>query len=403
MNRTFGRILLTVLMLAFLVMGVNTARVMAYSPCDLYDMVWKLVNNKFVDQTNNNQDWTRWRHKYDSKIQTNEDAYMAINTMLASLNDPYTRFLDPKEFAEEQNSMKGSLKGIGTQISVKDGQLYVVEPIENSPAQRAGIQAGDEIMEINGESTKGITVDKAADKIRGEKGTTVTLLIKRKNVEKPITFNIVRDEVEVKVVTTKPPIETKIPNNIQYIRLNSFLSKNAGSEIGEIILKTRDKDGYILDLRSNPGGLLSNAVLIADMLMRDSVIVSTVDREGYKETARAGRELLTQKPVVVLVNKGSASASEILSGALKENERATIIGTQTFGKGIVQEINKLPEVSSVHNTIQHYFTQKVNDIHKKGITPDVVVEIKDEDVTNKNDVQLKKGIEVLEQKISKSK
>ena len=139
MNRTFGSILLTVLMLAFLVMGVNTARVMAYSPCDLYDMVWKLVNNKFVDQTNNNQDWTRWRHKYDSKIQTNEDAYMAINTMLASLNDPYTRFLDPKEFAEEQNSMKGSLKGIGTQISVKDGQLYVVEPIENSPAQRSGI------------------------------------------------------------------------------------------------------------------------------------------------------------------------------------------------------------------------------------------------------------------------
>ena len=403
MNRTFGRILLTVLMLAFLVMGVNTARVMAYSPCDLYDMVWKLVNNKFVDQTNNNQDWTRWRHKYDSKIQTNEDAYMAINTMLASLNDPYTRFLDPKEFAEEQNSMKGSLKGIGTQISVKDGQLYVVEPIENSPAQRAGIQAGDEIMEINGESTKGITVDKAADKIRGEKGTTVTLLIKRKNVEKPITFNIVRDEVEVKVVTTKPPIETKIPNNVQYIRLSSFLSKNAGSEIGEIILKTRDKDGYILDLRSNPGGLLSNAVLIADMLMRDSVIVSTVDREGYKETARAGRELLTQKPVVVLVNKGSASASEILSGALKENERATIIGTQTFGKGIVQEINKLPEGSAVHITIQHYLTPNGNDIHKKGITPDVVVEIKDEDVTNKNDVQLKKGIEVLEQKISKSK
>ena len=151
--------------------------------------------------------------------------------MLASLNDPYTRFLDPKEFAEEQNSMKGSLKGIGTQISVKDGQLYVVEPIENSPAQRAGIQAGDEIMEINGESTKGITVDKAADKIRGEKGTTVTLLIKRKNVEKPITFNIVRDEVEVKVVTTKPPIETKIPNNIQYIRLNSFLISTTTSGV----------------------------------------------------------------------------------------------------------------------------------------------------------------------------
>ena len=212
-----------------------------------------------------------------------------------------------------------------------------------------------------------------------------------------------RDEVEVKVVSTKPPMETKIPENIQYIRLTSFISKNAGSEIGEIFLKNRNKDGYILDLRSNPGGLLSNAILIADMLMRDNVIVSTVDREGYKETARAGREYLTQKPVVVLVNKGSASASEILSGALKENDRATIVGTQTFGKGIVQEINKLPEGSAVHITIQHYLTPKGNDIHKKGISPDVVIDFKDEDITNRNDVQLKKSIEVLEQKISQSK
>ncbi len=403
MNKTFAKLLVTVFVTALFITGFNAATVMAYTPCDLYDKVWVLINNKFVDQTNNNQDWQRWRHKYDDKIKTNEDAYVAIDTMLASLNDPYTRFLDPKEFAEETNSIKGSLKGIGTQIAIKDGKLVVVAPIENSPAEKAGIKSDDEILEINGESTKGISVDKAADKIRGEKGTTVNLLIKRKGEEKPLTFAIVRDEIEIKAVSTKPPMDTPIPNNIQYIRLSSFISQNAGKEIGEILVKNRNKDGFILDLRSNPGGLLTNAVVISDMLLKGGVIVSTVDRDGYKETARAANEFLTKKPFVVLVNKGSASASEILSGALKDNCRATLVGTQTFGKGIVQEINKLPEGSGVNITIQRYLTPNGNDIHKKGITPDIEIELSDEDIKNKNDAQLKKGIEVLNEKINGAK
>ncbi|MBR1942854.1 S41 family peptidase [bacterium] len=403
MNKTFTKLLVTVFLLALFITGANSARVMAYTPCDLYDKVWVLINNKFVDQSNNSQDWARWRHKYDDKIKTNEDAYVAIDTMLASLNDPYTRFLDPKEFAEETNSIKGSLKGIGTQIAIKDGKLVVVAPIENSPAEKAGIKSDDEILEINGESTKGISIDKAADKIRGEKGTTVNLLIKRKGEEKPLTFIIVRDEIEVKAVSTKPPMDTVIPDNIQYIRLSSFISQNAGKEIGEILIKNKNKDGYILDLRSNPGGLLTNAIVISDMLLRGGVIVSTVDRDGYKETARASNEFVTSKPFVVLVNKGSASASEILSGALKDNCRATLVGTQTFGKGIVQEINKLPEGSGVNITIQRYLTPNGNDIHKKGITPDVIVELSDDDIKNKNDAQLKKGIEILNQKITNCK
>ena len=402
MNKSFARILISVFTLALLVIGINATQVMAYSPCELYDTVWKLINNKFVDQSNNSQDWQRWRHKYDDQIKTNEDAYVAIDTMLASLNDPYTRFLDPKAFAEETNSIKGSLKGIGTQIAIKDGKLVVISPIENSPAEKAGIKADDEILEINGESTKGISIDKAADKIRGEKGTTVTLLIKRKSEEKPLTFTIVRDEIEVKAVSVNPPMETKIPENIQYIRLSSFISKNAGTELGEIIAKNRNKSGFIIDLRSNPGGLLTNAILISDMLLKGGVIVSTVDRDGYKETATASSQYLTQKPVVVLVNKGSASASEILSGALKDNRRATLVGTQTFGKGIVQEINKLPEGSGVNITIQRYLTPSGNDIHKKGITPDVIIDLTDENIKNKDDVQLKKGIEVLSQKIKES-
>lgn len=373
--------------------------VFAYSPTDLYDNVWRLINTKFVDQTNNSQDWSKWRHKYDKRIQTNEDAYVAINTMIASLNDPYTKFLDPKEFADETNSIKGSLKGIGIQIGVKDGKLMVIAPIEDTPAEKAGLIADDEILEIDSESTKGITVDKAADKIRGKEGTQVTLLIKRKDTE-PKYYTITRAEIEIKSISQKMPIEVSLPDGIAYIRLSSFISRNAAKEFSDILNRTKDKKGYIIDLRSNPGGLLTNAIYISDMFLDGGTIVSTVDREGYKETQRATRGALTKKPVVVLINKGSASASEIFSGAMKDNNRAVIVGEQSFGKGLVQEINRLPYEAGINITIQKYLTPNGTDINKKGITPNIVVELTEENVKNKDDVQMKKAIEILQKTIN---
>ena len=376
----------------------------AYAPVELYDQVWRLINTKFVDQTNNDQDWSKWRHKYDDKIRTNEDAYVAINTMISSLNDPYTKFLDPKEFAEETSSIKGSLKGIGIQIGVKDGKLMVIAPIEDTPAERAGLLADDEILEIDGRSTKGITVDKAADQIRGKEGTQVTLLIKRKDTE-PKSYTITRAEIELKSVSQKLPENIKLPEEVGYIRLSSFISRNAAKEFSDILFASKDKKGFIIDLRSNPGGLLSNALVISDMFLDSNkqVIVSTVDRDGYKETQRAEffvKGAITDKPIVVLINKGSASASEIFSGAIKDNHRGVIIGEQSFGKGLVQEINKLPNGAGINITIQKYLTPSGTDINKKGITPDLVVEIKEEHIKNKDDVQLKKGIEVLQNMIS---
>lgn len=381
--------------IAAIYLSFNT--VYAATPAELYDDVWKIVNKKYYDPSNNQQDWSKWRNKYDHKLKTKEDAYVAIDTMLASLNDPYTRFLPPKEFSEETQSIKGSLKGIGTQIGLRDGNLVIIAPLEDSPAERAGLLADDQILEINGESTKGINIDAAADKIRGEKGTTVTLLIQRKGVPNKL-YSIVRDEIEIKSVSTKPPFTTSvIPDDIQYIRLSSFISKNAASEIETILNSASDKKGFIIDLRSNPGGLLTNAIYISDMLLRGGVIVSTVDRDRYKSTTRARTTQTTQKPIVVLINKGSASASEILSGALKDNHRATIVGEQSFGKGLVQEINKLPDESGMNITIQRYLTPSGTDIHKKGITPDIVVELTKENVEAKDDVQLKKAIEVLKE------
>ena len=375
--------------------GVAFANVVfAFTPQQLYDNAWKIVNTKYVDQTNNKQNWTRWRHKYDAVIETDEDAYVAIDTMLASLNDPYTRFLNPKEFAEETTSIKGSLKGIGIQIAVRDGKLLVIAPMEDTPAEKAGLIAEDEIVEINGESTKGITVDKAADKIRGEEGTTVVLTIKR-GTQPLKKYTIKRAEIVIKAVSTKIPNDVKLAPEVGYIRLSSFISKNAKDEFIKAINDLSNKKGYIVDLRSNPGGLLSNAITLSDIFINGGVIVSTVDRDGYKDTARATKNYITNKPLVVLINKGSASASEIFSGAMKDNQRALIVGETSFGKGLVQEVNKLPNGSGMNVTIQKYLTPNGTDINKKGITPDVEIKLTEEDIKNKNDVQLKKANELL--------
>ena len=375
---------------------VIRSNVHASTPIELYDNVWRLINSKYVDQTNNEQDWRKWRHKYDNVIKTDEDAYVAIETMVASLNDPYTKFLDPKEFNEETTSIKGSLKGIGIQIGVQDGKLTVIAPIEDTPAEKAGLMAGDEILSIDGKSTKGITVDKAAEQIRGEEGTSVTLVVKRKDQE-PKSYTITRAEIEIKSISQKVPESVKMPKDIVYIRLSSYISRNASKEFSDILAKNPDTKAVIVDLRSNPGGLLSNAIYISDMFLNGGAIVSTVDRDGYKETQKASRGVLTTKPLVVLIDKGSASASEIFSGAIKDNKRGVIVGTQSFGKGLVQEINKLPNSSGINITIQKYLTPNGTDIHKKGITPDIVVELSEDDVKTKNDVQLKKAIEVAQQ------
>lgn len=398
--KKYGLILLTLAVVFVTGALTNSSGVFASSPQQLYDQVWKLINSKYVDHTNNQQDWKRWRSKYDKVIKTDEDAYVAIQTMLVSLNDPYTKFLDPKEFEDETSSIKGSLKGIGVQIGLREGKLLIIAPIEDTPGEKAGLLAEDEILEIDGKSTKGITIDKAADQIRGEEGTFVTLLIKRKNQENKL-YKIQRAEIEIKSVSTKIPEKAKVDDCIGYIRLSSFISKNATGEFEAALNQYKSKRGYIIDLRSNPGGLLSNAILISDMFLNGGIIVSTVDRDGYKETTRATKRYVTDKPIVILINKGSASASEIFSGAMKDNKRALLVGENTFGKGLVQEVNKLMGGSGANITIQKYLTPNGTDINKKGIEPDVTVELTEEDIKTKNDVQLQKANELLVQMIRK--
>ncbi len=387
------------IMLLFCVTNISNPA-LALTPQNLYDRAWKLINSKYVDETQNNQNWNRWRHKYDNVIQDEEDAYVAIGTMVDSLGDVYTKFLTPKEYKEESESIQGSLKGIGVQIGVRDGKLLIIAPLEDTPGECAGLKSEDEILEIDGKSTKGITVEAAADKIRGPEGTYVKLLVKRKGVE-PKLYNIERANIELKSVSIKAPKIGKVDDNLGYIRLSSFISRNASTEFQNALNQLKDKDGIIIDLRSNPGGLLTNAIYIADMLLSSKTIVSTVDRDGYKETQNSLSQTTTNQPVVVLINGGSASASEILAGALKDNKRAVIVGKKSFGKGLVQEINKLPDGSALHITIQKYLTPSGVDIHKKGITPDYDVEITEADIKANKDPQLAKACEILQQKAGK--
>ncbi|MDB9535046.1 S41 family peptidase [Dolichospermum planctonicum CS-1226] len=344
---------------------------------DLVDEVWQIINYRYVDGTFNQVDWPAVRKEYLNKSYTDEkEAYKSIREMLKKLEDPYTRFMNPEEFKSLQVDTSGELTGIGITISQdeKTKQLLVIAPIEDTPAFRAGILAKDIILEIDGKNTKGMDTNDAVSLIRGKAGTRVKLTILRNGRKKQ--FNIQRARIEIHPVRYS---EKKTPSgNIGYIRLNQF-SANASKEMKDAIknLESKKVSGYILDLRGNPGGLLYASIEIAQMWMNKGTIVFTIDRQGTQDKQVANGSALTNKPLVILVDKGSASASEILSGALQDNKRAILVGNKTFGKGLVQSVQPLKSGSGLAVTIAKYHTPSGKDINKHGIDPDVKVELTD--------------------------
>lgn len=345
------------------------------SPKELVDEVWQIIQRQYVDGTFNQVDWQAVRKEYLNKSYSNKkEAYKSIREMLKKLDDPYTRFMDPEEFKNLQVDTSGELKGIGIQIGLdeKTKKLTVIAPIEDTPAFKAGVLAKDIIIKINGKSTQGMDTNQAVSLIRGEEGTKVNLTILRSGQQKDFSIRRAKIEIHpVKYSQQKTPI-----GNIGYIRLNQF-SANAGKEMQFAIkdLEKKQVTGYILDLRGNPGGLLFSSVEIARMWLNKGTIVSTKDRQGEQEREVAAGKALTNKPLVILVNKGSASASEILSGAMQDNKRAILVGSQTFGKGLVQSVRPLDDGSGVAVTIAKYFTPNGRDINKHGIDPDVKAEL----------------------------
>jgi carboxyl-terminal processing protease len=383
------------------------------SPKELIDEVWQVVDKQYVDGTFNQKDWRAIRKQYLNKnYKSKEEVYKSVRVMLKNLNDPYTRFMDPKEFRDLQVETSGQLIGVGIQLSQneKTKKLEVIAPIEDTSASKAGILSKDIITKIDGKSTAGMDVNQAVQLIRGKEGTTVKLTIQRDN-RQVLEFNLLRKQIEIH------PVEAKYrPNElggIGYIRLKQF-SANAATEMGTAIqkLESQGATGYVLDLRSNPGGLLYGAIDIARMWLDEGKIVSTVNRQGSGDVSVANRTAISKKPLVILVDGGSASASEILAGALQDNKRAQLVGVKTFGKGLVQSVRPLSEGAGMAVTIAKYFTPSGKDINHAGIKPDVEVKlsktqiqalVKDRTkVATSADPQYAKAIQTLQVAIARS-
>ena len=353
------------------------------SPKEVIDQVWQIVHRDYLDSTGkyDPKQWRTLRRNLLTKAYAgSEESYEAIRGMLASLDDPYTRFLDPKEFKDMQIETSGELMGVGIQISVDktSKEIVVISPIEGTPASRAGVQSKDVIVSIDGKSTNGMNTEDAVKLIRGKEGTEVVLGLRRKG--KVVSVPLVRARIEIHTVDSQLNTASG-GEKIAYMRLKQF-NANAAKDMRDAILKFEDEgvNGYVLDLRSNPGGLLDASIDIARQWLDEGTIVSTKTRTGIQDVRRATGSALTQRPVVVLVNEGSASASEILSGALQDNNRAKLVGQKTYGKGLVQSVRGLTDGSAITVTVAKYLTPSGTDIHKNGIKPDVAVAMSEKEI-----------------------
>ena len=340
---------------------------------------------------------------YVKEVKEKDLIYGALKGMLMSL-DPYSAFLEPEIKKELQIETKGEFEGVGMEITLKDGIITVVSPIEDTPAWKAGVKAGDRIIKINGESTKGMTTLEAAKKLRGKRGTKVKISIMRKNVPKLIEIEIIRDVIKVKSVKSKEF------GNIGYTRITEFQERTP-VDLEKVLKKfnKENKKGLIIDLRNNPGGLLTSAIEVSELFLpKGKLIVYTEGRRKEdKSIFRSRKNPVWKKPVVLLVNEGSASASEIVFGALKDNyEEFSSVGKKTFGKGSVQNLITLSDGSALKLTIAHYYTPSGVCIEGKGIEPDYVVKLPENKQiipSTKEDTQFQKAKEVLKELMKKYK
>ena len=323
----------------------------------------------------------------------------AITGLVESLGDQYSAYMNAEKFQELQRHIQGSFGGIGIYVGVREGNITVIAPIEGTPAAKAGIKAGDVIAKINGKATVNMDIDEAVSLMKGEPGTEVKVSIERPGQEKPLEFTLVREIINVPTVAGEI-----LPQNpdIAYLRISMFASNTDEALSKELeMLEEKGFKGLIIDLRDNPGGDLQSVVNIAGYFVPAGPIVHIVDNNNNFQTFSAPGNNL-EIPLVVLINGGSASASEILAGAIKDTKTGTLIGTNTFGKGIVQSIYFLNEGAGLKLTTAKYLTPNKNDIHEKGIAPDIVVELPEYAPGQEfvEDTQLKKAIEVLEREFS---
>ncbi|MBI3732231.1 MAG: S41 family peptidase [Chloroflexi bacterium] len=338
--------------------------------------VWNIIRSEFLGKVPDNQAMT----------------YAAIKGVIDALGDEHTHFSEPTRASILQSDLEGKFEGIGATVDAKSGQIVIVAPLKNSPAEKAGIQAGDIVTHIDGKSTDGLNLTDAVSLIRGPKGTQVTLTIVRVGSPTPIQITITRATIELEVVSQR-----QLDNGLVYLRLEQFSapSSQAVDAALQTLLRTNPK-GLIFDLRGNPGGFLQSAIEIGSEFISTGLILSEQDKSGNRQPHPAlpgGRA--TKIPLVVLVDKGSASASEIVAGAIRDSKRGKLVGEKTFGKGSVQISNTLSDQSRLTVTIRHWLTPSGQDIHGAGIEPDIAVPITEADRKSGRDPQLDRAIQFL--------
>jgi carboxyl-terminal processing protease len=368
---------------------------------EVFSQAWRVVSQAYLDDSFNGQNWWSVRQKaLRQPMDTTEDAYEAIEDMLASLDDPFTRFLRPQQYRGLQMNTSGELTGVGLQIAIDDEthRLRVVSPIEGSPAAEAGVQALDYIIEIDEVPTDDLSLAEAAKRMRGEPGTQVTLKVQHRDSDRIESIPIVRDRIALNPVRSDVR-SLEDGTKIGYIRLSQF-NGNATTEVANAIkdLDSQGANAYILDLRNNPGGLLQAGIEVARLWLDRGTIVYTVNRQGQFGSFDANGKALTDAPLAVLVNKGSASASEILAGALQDNNRAQVVGETTFGKGLIQSLFKLSDGSGLAVTVAKYETPNHRDINESGIQPDVEVPLDIQsvrDIATEADAQYQEALKLL--------
>ena len=371
---------------------LNTTEIL--HPQRLFERTWKIIYKDYYDPSLNHQEWGRWKNHYHNKIKTDEDAKVAIDTMIASLNEPYTRFMNEKEFQDLTTYITSKIFGIGVKIYSNSGKIEVFNVIPSTPADFAGIKQGDVIIAVDGKDTNGMNVSEVATLVRGPENSVVEITLLRNN--KKLLKKIKRKEIKIKNVKS-----SIIDNHIAYIQIISFMGGTTPIEFLDALESTKNTDSIIIDLRGNTGGLLDNAVFIANLFIPQGEIVEIIYRNGHKKSISANpQQKPLDKPVVVLVNGASASASEILSGALKDYKRAKLVGKKTFGKGLVQKVVPLPNNTGVNITVARYLTPNGTDINKLGIKPDIEIGNEFDFYLNnsKKDLQLEAAKEILNAK-----
>lgn len=339
------------------------------------------------------QTWNKVRETYIGDSDAQKMLYGAISGMVSSLGDPYTVFLTPEESRKLTEDLSGEFEGIGAELSMKDGKIIIVAPLSGLPAEKSGLKSGDVILEIDGGLTVGLSVDAAVDKIRGAAGSVVELKILREGSSAPLEFSITREKISVPSV--KLEYKTSGNKKIAVLKISQFGddTQNLLSQFAKEIVSSK-ANGIVVDLRDDPGGYLDTAISASSLFLENGkIVVIESDKDGSKkEYKSSGEAILKNLPIVILVNGGSASASEIFAGALKDNGRAKLVGEKTFGKGSVQEIEPLLGGSSLKVTIAKWLTPSGTEINKVGITPEFVVA--DSDDPN-SDPQLDKALELL--------